>query len=144
MIITLEDRRTRIDTDELSLPELEALRDAKRQAADNIEYDIDMATAKYHTTGERSDPVWLAKARRALKHNRQDYQRLVQELSQRRKALGAKKEHDFAQAFMSIARRHLPEEEFYKILTLAADACDMPIRRNVVRGEKGHENESTD
>lgn len=84
-----------------------------------IRSQIDHAKATYQTGGGRADPVWLARARTALRHKgraRVTLQNQLADLNRRRRTMNrALSERDDGRMFVTCAKAVLDEATYLRI-----------------------------
>ena len=75
-----------IDTDEMSLEELQNISDNMQMDIDVMQVEIDTAKAKRVATGEYSDIEWWRKINLALRLTRRNRQRLIRAITEKKKS----------------------------------------------------------
>lgn len=98
---------------------LVAEKDELQENVDTIKHQLDMATAKYHETGERTDPVWFSKAKQAMRCKQRDVQKLVRRIAQERKGDRIRQNKELGNIFIDVAKESLAPEQFQRLLQTA-------------------------
>jgi len=96
-----------------------AEKDQLQEEVDTIKHQLDMATATYHETGERTDPIWFQKATHAMRCKQRDVQKLARKIAKARKGNRAQHGNELGNIFIDVARETLPQEQFQRILQTA-------------------------
>lgn len=103
-----------LETDALSTQEVMELKRELEVVVDQIEYQLDLAKAEQHASGEFADPIWFAKANFALKRKRKVAQELQGLLNERKRA--EKNQGRFlSEYFMDVCRERMTAETFDKV-----------------------------
>lgn len=113
------DSKKVIETDEMTRQEILAVKEQIEAMVLKLDYDLALAVAHKHETGEYANPTWFAKATLALKLKRATVQKLNQALRVKGRPPKAQPGRMLAHYFMDICREKMPPELFEKTLALA-------------------------
>ena len=109
----------------LSLDDLEDLREQLLDEIHDIKGQIEKAKSKAASAGEFADRDWYHKANHASRNKSRQYQKVVREISNRKKAERARSNNSPEKVFIQVAKRRLDEEVFADMWAEAKEICEL-------------------
>ena len=113
-----------IDTDEMSLDELQNINDNMQMDIDMMQVEIDTAKAKRVATGEYSDIEWWRKINLALRLTRRNRQRLIRAITEKKKSQKQAENKTFERTFIQLAKTTLEPATFQEIIDATHEAME--------------------
>ena len=105
--------------DNLTLVDIDARREELISDIARIKDQLQKAQAEFHISGNYKDPLWYAKAKKALRHKSIEFNQLNLKRGKLKKQLNESKSKEFERIFLDTAKEVLSEEFFSKIWDLS-------------------------